>query len=266
MCVIILCMKLLCPICEKPLERINRSAVCENKHSFDYAKQGYLNLLIKQSVDHGDNKEMVVARSAFLNSGNYQFLRDRLVEIIGERNSQDFVDLGCGEGYYTQCIPSANKVGIDMSKDALKHAARMDKSTQYIVASIFHLPLETESCDSALTCFAPFAKDEIERVLKQNGIFVFVSPGPKHLTQLKQLLYDVPYDNEVKPLETDLKLIQEETIQHTFCCNQEVLMNLFKMTPYYHRTKAVDIARLEQIDQLDVTAEFVIRVYQKMSA
>lgn len=256
-------MKLICPICDKPLEKVNRSAVCENRHSFDYAKQGYLNLLMKQSVDHGDNKEMVDARTIFLNSGGYSFLKDELVNISKRFQPEVLVDLGCGEGYYTSGLQANEKYGFDMSKEALKHASKIDKSTQYAVASIFRLPLEDNIADMMLTCFAPFAKDEIERVLKKDGHFVFVSPGPKHLIEMKSLVYKTPYDNEVKDLETNMIKEKEYVISNTFHCDHDVLIALFKMTPYYHRTKQEDIDKLFNMEGMDITAEFVIRIFKK---
>lgn len=256
-------MKLICPICNKTLNKVNKSAICENNHSFDYAKQGYLNLLIKQSVDHGDNKEMVQARTEFLNSGGYAFLKDELVRLSKEYNPETLCDLGCGEGYYTKELKAHEKYGFDMSKDALKHASKNDSSTQYVVGSIFRLPLEDNCCDMAYTCFAPFAKDEIERVLKDGGRFVFVSPGPKHLLELKDFLYETPYENVIKPLETNMVKEKEYMISNQFHCNQNTLLSLFKMTPYYHRTKSDDIEKLNALDGMNITAEFVIRIYQK---
>lgn len=256
-------MKLLCPICNEKLIQVNRSAVCNNHHAFDYAKQGYLNLLIKQSVDHGDNKEMVQARTQFLNSNHYGFLKEELVHLSKQYQPEVLSDLGCGEGYYTSGLQAQEKYGFDMSKEALKHASRVDKTTQYAVASIFRLPLEDESCDMMVTCFAPFAKDEIERVLKKNGHFIFVSPGPKHLFQMKQCLYATPYDNEVKPLDTTLVLEKEYTISNTFHCDNTTLLSLFKMTPYYHRTRSEDMDKLTKQDGMDITAQFVIRIYKK---
>lgn len=256
-------MKLICPNCGKKLVEKERCAVCESGHSFDYAKQGYLNLLLKQSVDHGDNKEMVNARTIFLNTGSYEFLKDQLQKISKEENPEVLADLGCGEGYYTSGLYAKEKYGFDMSKEALKHAAKTDKTTQYAVASIFHLPLPDNCCDMVTTCFAPFAKEEIERVLKENGLFVFVSPGPDHLIELKKILYEHPYENELKELDTSLKKIKQEVIKQPFQVNHDELISLFKMTPYYHRTKETDMEKLQKIDHLSLTAQFVIRTYKK---
>lgn len=256
-------MLLKCPICGNPLKKTDKTAKCANNHCFDYAKQGYVNLLLKQSVDHGDNREMVQARTIFLNSGSYAFLKEKLCELIAKEHADTLSDLGCGEGYYTSSFQANEKYGFDMSKEALKYAARTDKSTHYAVASIFHLPLPDASMDTCVTCFAPFAKEEIERVLKPGGRFIFVSPAPKHLFELKQAVYEQPYENEVEDLDTNLKKESEEVITSTFHVNHDVLMALFTMTPYVHRTKKEDMEKLDLLTNMDITASFVIRVYRK---
>ena len=256
-------MQLRCPICGKPLVRIERSAVCENRHSFDYAKQGYINLLIRQSVDHGDNKAMVQARTAFLHSGSYEFFRNTICQIIQEEPCNTLADLGCGEGYYTSSFPVQEKYGFDMSKEALKYAARTDRSSQYTVASIFHLPLPDDSMDVCVTCFAPFADAEIQRVLKPGGRFIFVSPAPYHLYEMKQALYERPYENTVENLDTTMELLDERIITQKFTADHNTLMALFEMTPYVHRTKKEDIERLAQKESMEITASFVVRTYRR---
>ncbi len=256
-------MKLICPICGKPLKHIDKSAVCPDHHTFDYAKQGYLNLLLKQSKDHGDNPAMVKARTDFLHTGAYQFLRDHLAEKVKENHSEVLADLGCGEGYYTSALGCTEKYGFDLSKDALKHAAKNDSSSQYAVASIFHLPLADSCCDTVITCFAPAANEEIARILKPNGIFLFVTPGPRHLFEMKSVLYETPYENEMEDLETTLSLEKDEMIEQKFLCRQEGLMNLFLMTPYAYKTSTAGRDKLSQAGDLELTAQFRVRTYRK---
>jgi 23S rRNA (guanine745-N1)-methyltransferase len=256
-------MKLICPICQEPLEKINASAVCVHHHTFDYAKQGYLNLLITQSKDHGDNPEMVKARTGFLNTGAYQFLRDALSQSVQKEKIQVLADLGCGEGYYTSALPCKEKYGFDLSKDALKHASKNDPASHYTVASIFHLPLPDACCDAAVTCFAPAACEEIARILKPNGCFLFVTPGPRHLFEMKSVLYDTPYENEMEDLAIDLRLEKDVMIEQKFVCSQEGLMNLFLMTPYAYRTSLAGRDKLAQAGDLELTAQFRIRTYRR---
>jgi 23S rRNA (guanine745-N1)-methyltransferase len=256
-------MKLICPVCGHPLQKENRSAVCDLHHTFDYAKQGYLNLLITQSKDHGDNLEMVKARTDFLDTGAYQFLREELSALLQKEKAEVLADLGCGEGYYTAALPSSEKYGFDLSKDALKHASKNDPSTNYTVASIFHLPLADSCCDAVVTCFAPAAADEIKRILKPGGCFLFVTPGPKHLFEMKSVLYDTPYENEMEDLTIDLTLEKDEMIEQQFLCHQENLMNLFFMTPYAYKTSTAGRDKLAKAGDLSLTAQFRIRTYRR---
>lgn len=256
-------MLLRCPICKNELEKQGRSAVCKNNHCFDYAKQGYLNLLLKQSKDHGDNKQMVQARTDFLNQGHYQFLKEAIASSILKVQPKTLADLGCGEGYYTSGFPCETIFGFDLSKDALKHASANDKHAQYVISSIFNLPLKDETMDYITTCFAPFAKDEIERLLKKDGHFLYVTPGPKHLYELKEQLYKTPYLNVVEDLDTSLQLKETMLVEETMHLNHQELIDLFQMTPYAYKTGKEGMEILDKIDYLDVTAEFVIRIYQK---
>ena len=254
-------MKLICPVCASPLQRVNKEAVCKNNHHFDYAKSGYLNLLVSNKKIHGDDAAMVKARTAFLESGGYAFLRNRLAEL--SEGSQVLADLGCGEGYYTAAMQAPERYGFDLSRDALKHAAKKDKEGYYTVASIFRLPLADESCDTVLTCFAPHAKEEIFRILKPGGRFIFVTPGERHLFEMKEVLYEHPYENKPEELDTELQLISAEKIREIMHCDNEQIRNLFMMTPYVWRTGEADKKRLYDTPALDITAEFIIRVYQK---
>ena len=98
---------LACPIDGQRLEAHEKQLVCGNGHSFDIARQGYVNLLPvqhKRSKQPGDSKEMVVARTEFLDSGVYQPIVNKLVEITLAQITGDkevcLMDAGCGEGYY----------------------------------------------------------------------------------------------------------------------------------------------------------------------
>lgn len=234
-----------------------------NHHSFDLARSGYVNLYRSNHPGHGDNKTMVQARTRFLESGAYGFLRERLREFTEMYRPETLADLACGEGYYTRQLAAPDKCGIDLSKDALNHAAKADKKTRYLLASIFSLPLEDEAVDFVLTCFAPFAKDEIERVLKPGGHFLFVTPGEDHLLEMKQVLYEHPYRNRRKELDTHLRKIHEETIQSTFTPSEEERKALFLMTPYAYKTGTGGEQRLFAERDLTITAQFVIRIYEK---
>ncbi len=256
-------MKLICPICRTPLLQEGNSLCCSRRHCFDIARQGYVNLDPAYRKERGDNREMVLARTSFLSSGAYSFLKEALCETIRELSPEVLADLGCGEGYYTSSFPVREKYGFDLSRDALKHASKHDLSTRYVITSIFHLPLADESCDMAVTCFAPAAEEEVSRILKPGGYFLFVIPGKNHLQELKEVLYDHPYENEESPLDTRMDLIREQHLSNRFEADQEMLRNLFQMTPYAYRTGEAGRKKLESVSSLACTAQFVIRCYRK---
>lgn len=259
-------MNIICPICKEKLFKNEKVWCCANNHSFDIAKEGYINLdITNSSKESGDNKEMVRARTDFLGADYYKFLKDRINELILEYKPNNLVDLACGEGYYTKDFDCLDKLGVDLSKEAIKYASKHDKDSLYVVSSIFKLPIEDNSIDMALTIFAPVAKDEIKRILKDGGYFILVKPDINHLFELKNVVYDIPYLNEIEDIEIDgLELINEIHINNHHLLKNEEIINLFKMTPYYHKTSKSDFEKLYKINELDVNFEFIIDVYKKL--
>ena len=255
---------IICPVCHKPLLNDGKTYKCIDKHSFDIAKEGYVNLYLKKSQNSGDEKEMINARNDFLSNDFYNFLRKELNNIITSLKTQKLVDLACGEGYYTKYFEVYDKVGIDLSKSGLKIASKNDKKTSYILASIFNTPIESDSIDTVLTCFAPIAKEEIVRILKDNGHFILVRPNEKHLSELRKAIYDNPYDNEVESIEIEgLTKEKEYSISNNALLNNDQLQSLFKMTPYYHTTSDKDKEKLNSVKELSVTFDFIITIYKK---
>lgn len=256
-----------CPVCKRKLKKIDKRYVCDKNHSFDIAKQGYTNLYLKSSKNSGDNKEMVDARTSFLNLHHYDPLVEAIIHILKEINSDTIVDAGCGEGYYTNLIQKALKNEIyafDLSKDALKYASRQNKEVHYFLSSIFDLPLNSEKADVVLNIFAPLANEEFKRVLKKNGYLIKVDPHHKHLKEIKDFLYENVYENEV--LDLDVKgfvLDSYKEVTYTMSLDNNAIVSLFKMTPYYYKTKKEKTEQLFALDHMDCIASFMIYIYRK---
>ncbi|MBR2067501.1 MAG: methyltransferase domain-containing protein, partial [Solobacterium sp.] len=186
-------MHFICPICKQELMVTHRTLSCKQGHSFDIAKSGYYPLYLSQKKEHGDNAQLVQARIHFLEQDHYLFLKEEIIDCFKQYPITSCMDLGCGEGYYTRALPCNEVVGFDLSKKAIDYAQKKDKKHQYVVSSIFSLPLKEHSIDAALTIFAPLAKEEILRILKPNGYLIFVSPAEDHLIELKEYLYEKAY-------------------------------------------------------------------------
>ncbi len=264
-----------CPICSAPLARGERVYTCPNGHCYDIAREGYVNLLPanrKHARDPGDDREMAAARTRFLEGGHYAPLRDTLCRLIAQRAPHALLDCGCGEGYYTagvcaalrEQVPDFRAAGVDLSRSALKKAARRDKNVEFAVASVYRLPAADRTAELLLNCFSPLALDEFRRVLRPGGAYLYVVPGARHLWELKQVLYDRPYENpeEESPYE-GFAYEDIVPVEFSMALDAPALGDLFRMTPYRWKTPKSGSERLNALDRLDVTASFRIHRFRR---
>lgn len=262
-----------CPICGAPLTREGRTYTCPNRHCYDVAREGYVHLLPanqKHSTNPGDDKAMIAARTAFLDGDYYAPLRETLCTVVSAHGGQNpkILDVGCGEGYYTQGLaqlPGAQIAGVDLSKAGLKKAARRVNEGEFAVASVYHLPVADEAVDVVVDCFAPLALEEYRRVLRNGGLFVYVVPAPQHLMEMKAVLYDTPYPNPEERVEYEgFSYVDILPVTTTFTLpDQASIQALFGMTPYAWKTPRAGVERLEQLEQLTVTADFRVHVFRR---
>lgn len=265
---------LMCPVCKESLIKSNKSVRCSNGHSFDIAKEGYVNLLSahKSGDSVGDNKEMARSRRDFLNKDYYKILADAVSDCVLKYSCEggNVLDICCGEGYYTNVISNKlnrNYYGFDISKNMVRLAAKRSCNARFFVANIANIPISTGSIDFAFHLFAPFHSDEFSRVLADDGVIVTAIPGKEHLFQLKSVLYEKPYYNDEKPPESGkLKLLEKIRVKKEIDLKtQDDIQALFRMTPYYYHTPSQGMAKLESINELTTVIEFVLLVYTKHS-
>ena len=252
-----------CPLCGGALTRREGSYLCPAGHCFDIAREGYTYLL------------PVNRKHSFLEKGYYAPLCEELcqlaVELTGDAPA--VLDNGCGEGYYTagiyRALCEAGKTpvmaGIDISKPILRLAAKREKNVQFAVASSYRLPAADGSVDLLINCFSPLAIEEFRRVLRPGGHFIYVVPGEMHLWEMKQVLYDHPYVNEVK--ETPYEGFRYVSIRHVrdviHLEDPADIQALFGMTPYCWKTPKAGVEKLCKLTQLDCRIAFDIHVFEK---
>ena len=263
----------ICPVCKEPLVVSNRSYVCCNRHCFDISKDGYVNLLMSQQSSlkrHGDDKIMVRSRRDFLEKGYYSELQIQICDAVKSQIGSNGVvaDIGCGEGYYTSAVSRSGSFdifGVDISKDALKYAAKGLKASQFAVASAFSLPFGDKSVDCILNIFAPSAYEEFSRILKNDGVLIKAVPLQEHLWELKCALYREPYKNKPEIRNEELfKLVSVEEIKYSINLeNKDDILNLFRMTPYYYKTGREETEKLLQKETLETTVHFGVEIYEK---
>lgn len=261
-----------CPKCKEPMERFLNSAKCTSGHCYDFAKEGYVNLLLGASGNtHGDNREMLLARRAFLEAEHYKPLRKALAAEVEACTPRDgaLLDIGCGEGYYTAAMRASVGDGcevcaLDISKEAVRLAAKRRCASTLTVASAYELPFADRSFDTVTNLFSPLCTEEISRVLKIGGHFLMAIPEREHLYEMKCVLYDEPYKNE--PTDTAIvgfTLLSAERISYRMeLSSNEQIMALFSMTPYAYRTPREGLERLQGLHSLSVSADFRLLVYR----
>ncbi|MEH2921176.1 23S rRNA (guanine(745)-N(1))-methyltransferase [Samsonia erythrinae] len=265
-----------CPLCQSPLVQDARQWTC-GKHSFDCAKEGYVNLLpvqFKRSKQPGDNAEMMQARRQFLDAGHYQPLRDavaRHVDSIVAEDASALLDIGCGEGYYTAELArrltlsrTMTIYGLDVSKAAIQRAAKRHDKVEFCVASSQRLPFSDHSLDAVVKIYAPCNDAELQRTIKTGGWVITVSPGPRHLYQLKAEVYDHvrlhPSKNEVL---AGFKLVDQQTLAYPMLLTGPEGAALLQMTPFAWRATPQVSERLRNTAQFSCETDFIIRLHQR---
>ncbi|MFI7332167.1 putative RNA methyltransferase [Micromonospora aurantiaca (nom. illeg.)] len=193
--------RLRCPVCAEPLTETTagtaRALRCPRGHSFDIARQGYVNLLAGRAPHTGDSAEMVAARAGFLAAGHYDAVAAALattaVRVAGSDAYPLVVDAGAGTGHYLAAVlaalPEAAGLALDVSKPALRRAARAHSRAAAALADTWQrLPLADRATSVLLNVFAPRNGPEFHRVLDPGGALLVVTPAADHLTELVDAL------------------------------------------------------------------------------
>ncbi|ASG64730.1 rRNA (guanine-N1)-methyltransferase [Idiomarina piscisalsi] len=268
--------QLICPLDKQPLQLNERTWCCENGHSYDVAKQGYVNLLPvqnKRSKDPGDSKAMVQARREYLSKGCYQPLAQALADTVLAMGSQALLDAGCGEGYYLRYLveqaeqteTELSVAALDISKWAVQAAAKQDKRLSWMVASNNAIPLADNSVDTILCVFGFPVEAEFKRVLKPGGRLIMVDPAVNHLTELKAIIYpELKNKSETLPItDPDYELTSEQRVNFQVeLDNNDSIKNLLTMTPHLYRASKEGRERAESLQSLTITVDAWVRTFR----
>ena len=263
-----------CPVCSHLLIKEQNTYKCENNHTFDLAKEGYLNLLLNAKKTSGDSKEMMAARRDFLAKGYYEKLSDRVNQRLKKSHSTDqaILDIGCGEGYYLsrfqkEIAPEAsNFYGMDISKLGIRMAAKKNPMIHWLVANFAKLPFKDKSVSTVLSMFAEYSVPEIARILTDDGNIIIVRAANNHLIELKNIIYPEIHEKvKTSSIKTFPGFCVEQenfsykvTIQST-----EDLLSLLLMTPHYWKIKPEGIENLKKFESLEVTISIEIDLLKR---
>lgn len=275
---------LACPLDGAPLARPaadqNDSWRCEHGHSYDVARQGYINLLPvqkKRSRDPGDSKEMVAARHRFLMAGYYQHIAEAVsaaaLKDVQAGEAVRVLDAGCGEGYYLRqlaCVPlsaSLHLLGLDISKWAIQAAAKLDRHSRWVVGSNANLPVLPATLDRVLCMFGFPVYNEFARVLKPGGLLIQVDPEADHLRELREIIYpslnDAKEGSPLAPPGFEPEFSKPLRYKVSISDGGD-LQDLLAMTPHLYRATAEGRARAAALETLEVTVDVRLTCWCKI--
>jgi len=305
-----------CPLCPSPLTPDAKTWRCDGsgnlkgtRHPFDVARQGYVNLLPvqqKKSKAPGDSEASIAARQRFLAAGHYAPLQTLICDALNSMQlnndaktsvNDSWLDIGCGEGYYTQAIAktlaqigaASSLIGLDISKPAVSTFAKAAKQAQNLwyqmdtkgaslpiyplVASAAHLPLQADSAVGISSIFSPILPDVFATVLADNGYLLIAKPDHGHLSDMRAALFDDVREHDsdkfLPSLEPHFELIDTQHISAPLSLSAADLADLMTMTPYAYRAHRAKRAALltRTADTPFVTqAKFVLYLLQKKAA
>lgn len=277
---------IICPVCRAPLTWGERRVTCPADHTFDIAREGYVNLYRtsrRRSNQPGDTRDMLLARRAFLDAGWYAPLSDRLNACVQDftqveapaSDTWQVADIGCGEGYYLgrlmQALRASSKedrysgCGMDIARDGVRYAARRYPEARWCVANVAQDILFADgSVDVALSIFAPRFSAVIHRIMARHGLLLIVVPGPVHLTALRdQAMADVrdtghKVQQELDKLLPHFNLVDQSSLTYPMTLKQPDLQHLYLMTPLYWRSTREARESIKNTPTMDLTTDFII--------
>lgn len=234
-----------CPVCNQSMFVNGMGSLsCDQNHSFDFSKQGYLNLLTAAGTPVY-SKELFAARHEVCLAGFYDPLVEMLVNIIhAHPGSKNILDAGCGEGsnifnIYSQTRPYSNNffVGADISKDSIQIAANNNADIIWCVADLAKLPFMNQTFDMVINILSPANYNEFQRILTDDGIIVKVVPGAEYLQELREMIYKdretADYSNHevIRNFGEKLNVVDIINTEYQFAVSDDLWPHLVKMTP-----------------------------------
>ena len=259
-----------CPICQENLTLVESSLKCNNRHSFDLAKFGYVNLApqIKQSANY--DKKNFQNRQQILEAGFYQAILEVVSDLLSNsKNAKTILDIGCGEGFYSRKLqerhPDKTFYAFDISKDSVQIAAKSEPNwaVNWFVGDLASLPIKDASMDILLDIFSPANYGEFRRVLSKDGILIKVIPTENHLKEIRQRLQNQltnkDYSNQdiKNHFQEHFTILSSQTVSLTKPITADQLQALLSMTPLLFH---VDQTKIDwsQLTEITIEAEILV--------
>lgn len=245
-----------CPQCQHPLHvhGASQGLYCDNKHHFDKNEQGYW-VFSQAKKPKLDSRQVMRAKRHLLESGLFAPLIDAMASLLIESTKDVAIlqqaqltqlDFDCGDGFYMRALANTleaqgaplklAQTGIAEAENALFAAVKSAPDNTYIVSQLKALPFVDSSFDLVTLIDRPLKGKELFRVLKNNGVLLQVIPSPRHLWQIKSLIYTDLANKELDlSIPSEVALIKSQRVAFTVACSGEQALTLLDMTPFAWR-------------------------------
>ncbi|MBL4954359.1 methyltransferase domain-containing protein [Neobacillus sp. YIM B02564] len=267
-----------CPLCNSPMAVTHlKSLICLNNHTFDFAKQGYVNMMTRSAHSHYDKKLFKARQKIIMESNLYTSLHQKISEVINEKIHAStgeiiILDAGCGEGSHLQRILDKGKngtitgLGVDISKEGIRMAASNYKESIWLVGDLAHPPISAQSCHIILNILSPANYKDFKRILVSDGLIVKVVPRTNYLKELRKALFD---DMDMKTYKNDetvslfnqhFQLVNMIHLSYTKKLPQSDLSKLVQMSPLAWNSKKEQIDKFTNQVFSEITVDLDILV------
>ncbi len=272
---------LICPHCAadfNPQDQSSAALCSANGHAFDVAKQGYVNFLTGHGTNFTpDSGEMVAARQDFLDAGHYAPLMDAMSQTVRLLTppTGTVLDAGTGTGAYLHRVvekTSYESIGLDISKFALRKAARLNPNTLNLVWDVWRpLPVAANSVDTVMVVFAPRNPAEFARILVPGGHLVVVVPTAAHLAEVAAAAGLLNHQENkhqalIDSLATHFTITESTMVEFAMPLTPGQVSQLALMGPAGHHERSAETTKAlaELAPETAVTASFEICVFMQI--
>lgn len=262
----------LCPLCGKKMDIYKTSYICVSNHCYDISRKGYLNFVQKR-MDKVYSTELFENRTALYEYGFYNRVFDEINSLIcdeiAEMKDTVIVDAGCGEGTLLTKVCNrneCNKIGLDISKEAIICACKKTKEIIWLVADLANIPLKGNSVDIVCNFLSPANYNSFNKILKPTGTLIKIVAGQKYLKELRHLAF-LQHERQEKDeqqildyMQQNMNIVKKVRMLYEVKVNKTQLDSWMKMTPMLVNAK-INEALLSDINR--VTIDLIICVCKR---
>lgn len=275
-----------CPICDSSMKVFeSKSLICSNNHTFDFTKQGYINLTTRQIKTKYSKQLFEARRKLITEDGFFEPLSRGITEIINKhfaiQNGEiSLIDMGCGEGSHLSIIcdmvstyhkKKVTGVGIDISKEGISVASRDYINKIWAVADLANPPFKDNQFDVILNILSPSNYAEFNRLLKADGIVIKVVPQSGYLKELRKVFFDEPIKQSYSNVDTverfskNFQMVDSLRLCYTVPLGRSSFQSLVLMTPLSWATTEDQVKSVIEGELTQVTVDLEILIGKKQN-